>query len=269
MPTHTTPAVRPLTARSFQIIQSPAPAPGFYGAAKPYLDFVAALCIGIAVLPVLALAWAAVRITSAGPGVYTQVRSGFRGRDYTIFKLRSMTHNCESQSGIRWATKRDSRVTPIGQFLRVTHLDELPQLWNVLRGEMSLVGPRPERPEVIRAKGLCDLVPGYEDRMQVRPGVTGFAQVQLPADTDIASVRAKVSYDLYYVRHQSLGFDVRILLATAFKAAGVGPVALRKLFRLPTPEQVVAEAPAVVLDGLVPVAAETAKPTRKAKLAAA
>lgn len=203
-------------------------------------EYVVALLILIPALPVIGLCWLGVRLTSPGPGFYVQTRLGLGGRPYRIIKLRSMHHNCEIQSGVTWATKRDERVFRFGRFLRKTHLDELPQLFNVLLGHMSLVGPRPERPEVIRAKGLERLVPGYRHRLQVRPGVTGLAQVQLPPDLDVASVRHKVVYDLYYIQHQSFWLDARIVLATALKALGVHPTVLRRMFFLPTRE-VVAE----------------------------
>jgi lipopolysaccharide/colanic/teichoic acid biosynthesis glycosyltransferase len=191
-------------------------------------------------VPLVGLAALAVKLTSAGPVFYSQTRIGLNGRRYKIFKIRSMHHNCEVRSGITWSQKGDSRIFRVGKFLRATHLDELPQLYNVLRGEMSLVGPRPERPEVIRAKGLDQLVPGYKHRLLVKPGVTGLAQIQLPADSDITSVRYKVVYDLYYVKHQSLLLDLRILLSTVFKAAGAGPRLLRWVFLLPSRRKVAA-----------------------------
>ena len=118
--------------------------------------------------------------------------------------------------------------------LRKTHIDELPQLFNVLLGQMSLVGPRPERPEVIKAKGLEQLVPGYTHRLRVKPGVTGLAQVQLPADSDITSVRYKVVYDLYYAQHLGLLLDLRLALATLAKTVGAKPNTIRRAFLLPT-----------------------------------
>ncbi len=214
---------------------------GWYSAVKPALDFLVAVPMAVLLAPVIAGGWLLVRLSSPGPGIYIQTRSGQGGRPFPIYKLRSMAFNCEARTGAQWAClKNDMRVTAVGKFIRATHLDELPQLANVLRGEMSLVGPRPERPEVIAAKGLAEVVPGYTHRLSVKPGVTGLAQIQLPADTGLSSVRHKVAYDLYYITHQSLWLDLRIVAATAFKAAGMGPAWLRRLFRLPSREQVAA-----------------------------
>ena len=210
-----------------------APPPGWYAASKPAVDYVLAVVLLALTMPLIAACWVLVKLTSPGPGFYTQTRAGRGQRPYKIVKLRTMGHNCEARSGIRWAVQGDTRVTAVGRFLRATHFDELPQLFNVLRGEMSLVGPRPERPEVIAAKNLTEKVVGYRERLRVRPGVTGLAQVQLPADTDLSSVRYKVVYDLYYVAHESLWLDLRLLGATVLKAAGVGPHWLRRLFLLP------------------------------------
>lgn len=215
------------------------PAPeGWYAAVRPATDFALASLLLIFALPVILACWLLVRLTSRGPGFYSQIRSGLNGVPYKIIKLRTMEHNIEAKSGIRWAHKGDSRVTRLGQFLRATHLDELPQLFNVLRGEMSLVGPRPERPEVIVGKGLGDFVPGYKHRLDVKPGVTGFAQLQLPADIDLRGVRHKVAYDLHYIANRTLWLDLRLILATALKSIGFGPGFLRWLFRLPRREDV-------------------------------
>ena len=155
---------------------------GWYAAGKTAFDYAAALAMLPFALILIALAAIAVKITSPGPVFYTQTRVGLNGRKYRIIKIRTMRVNCEAVSGIQWSQKGDSRITKVGKFLRVTHIDELPQLLNVLLGQMSLVGPRPERPEVIQAKGLNQLVPGYRHRLRVKPGVTGLAQCQLPAD---------------------------------------------------------------------------------------
>lgn len=175
-------------------------------------DFVVGLFLLLLTSPLTLLAALLVKLTSAGPALYSQTRTGKNGRPFKIFKLRTMYHNCESASGPRWSTPGDSRITPMGRFLRRTHLDELPQLWNVVRGDMALVGPRPERPEFIPK--LSQVLPHYTDRLLVRPGMTGLAQVQLPPDTDMASVRRKLAYDLYYVRYASWWRDLCILGGT-------------------------------------------------------
>ena len=153
-----------------------------------------------------------------------------------MYKLRSMYHNCERQSGVCWSLPGDPRITPVGRFLRFTHLDELPQLWNVLKGEMSLIGPRPERPELVAR--LARDIPRYRERMQVRPGVTGFAQVQLPYDSSLESVRRKLAYDLYYIDAASPGLDLRILLGTALKVSGIPFSVIRWLFVMPSGAEV-------------------------------
>lgn len=212
--------------------------PSWYSSVKVVLDYVAAMILLVPALPLMLLAALAIRMSTPGPAFYTQTRVGFNGRRYKIIKLRTMAHNCELKSGIQWSQRGDRRVTRIGKFLRITHLDELPQLINVLMGDMSLVGPRPERPEVIDAKGLTTAVPGYALRQLVKPGVTGLAQLQLPADTDITSVRHKVAYDLYYARHPGLLLDLRLLAGTLCKAMGMGPKWLRRLFFLPDRDRV-------------------------------
>jgi lipopolysaccharide/colanic/teichoic acid biosynthesis glycosyltransferase len=160
-----------------------------------------------------------IKLTSRGPAVYTQTRLGKDGKPFVIYKLRTMAHQCESLSGACWSLPGDPRITKLGRLLRKTHVDELPQLWNVLLGDMSLIGPRPERPEFVPQ--LEQAVPLYRCRLQVKPGVTGLAQVQLPADTNLASVRAKIAYDIFYIRNASLWLDTRILLATACKLAAL------------------------------------------------
>ncbi len=196
------------------------------------LEVLAALLLLVLSAPIIFVAALLVKLTSRGPVFYAQIRLGRRGKPYRMYKIRSMTHDCERLSGARWATQGDPRVTTVGRFLRRTKIDELPQLWNVVRGEMSLVGPRPERPEFVPQ--LERAIPHYRDRLLVRPGLTGLAQVQLPADTDLASVRRKLAYDLYYVRHQSLLLDVQILLATALYVLGIPFAVARTLFCVPS-----------------------------------
>jgi lipopolysaccharide/colanic/teichoic acid biosynthesis glycosyltransferase len=181
--------------------------------------------------PLLALAALLVKLTSRGPVLYSQTRLGLLGKPFTIYKIRSMYHDCERHSGAQWSPPGDRRIMPVGRFLRRTHLDEVPQLWNVLRGDMNLIGPRPERPEFVPE--LERAIPRYRDRLLVLPGVTGLAQVQLPPDTSIESVRVKVAYDLYYVRHRGFWIDGRILVGTLFKVLGLPWHVSRQLLLIP------------------------------------
>jgi lipopolysaccharide/colanic/teichoic acid biosynthesis glycosyltransferase len=210
---------------------SPLPLPGWYLSAKVGLDLVLGLAILVVAGPVILLAALLVKLTSRGPAFYSQTRLGLNGRSFRIYKLRTMAHDCERRTGPQWATRDDPRVTPLGRLLRRTHVDELPQLWNVLRGQMSLVGPRPERPEFVAHLALA--VPCYRDRLLVRPGITGLAQVQLPPDTDLTSVRRKLAYDLYYVRQIGLGLDLRIILSTLCYLVGIPFSWPRRLLRVP------------------------------------
>lgn len=216
-----------------------APDNSWYAASKSVVDYLIAVAILPFALLLIGFAYALVRLSSAGPGFYNQTRLGRGGKPYKILKLRTMTYNVEKISGgPAWSQKYDTRITPVGNLLRKTHLDELPQIFNVLMGDMSLVGPRPERPEMIELKKLNDEVPGYAHRLLVKPGVTGLSQIQLPADSDLLSVRRKVVYDLYYIENSSFWFDMRIIVATLMKAAGCGPTWLRRLFLLPRREVV-------------------------------
>jgi lipopolysaccharide/colanic/teichoic acid biosynthesis glycosyltransferase len=203
-----------------------------YHACKCAIDFGLALLLGVLLLPVALTAMLLIKLTSRGPALYTQTRLGKNGQPFTIYKLRTMTHKCESLTGACWSMPGDTRITPLGRLLRRSHIDELPQLWNVLCGHMSLVGPRPERPEFVPQ--LEQAIPQYRSRLLMKPGVTGLAQVQLPPDTNLASVRLKLAFDLYYVRHASLWLDLRIVLSTALKMVGVPFGVLRKLFWFPS-----------------------------------
>ncbi len=215
------------------------PRPSWYIAGKRALDIWFASLLLVLLGPLILICAFLVRATSTGPAIYSQTRSGRGGKPFRIYKLRSMTHNCEKTSGARWAARNDPRVTKIGHILRITHLDELPQLWNVLKGDMSLVGPRPERPEFIMV--LEAAIPNYRQRLSVRPGITGLAQVYLPPDTGIDSVKSKLTYDLAYLRQLSLWMDIRLILATPLQALGLPPVLVRWLFWLPAPEQIESE----------------------------
>jgi lipopolysaccharide/colanic/teichoic acid biosynthesis glycosyltransferase len=154
----------------------------------------------------------AVKIDSPGPMLYRQQRVGQFGRPFTLFKFRSMAADAEAGGDPLWAQRHDPRVTRVGRFIRGTRIDELPQLVNVLRGEMSLVGPRPERPHFVEQ--LDRAIPFYRQRAYVKPGVTGWAQINFPYGASVEDAREKLSYDLYYVKHRSVLLDAFILLAT-------------------------------------------------------
>ena len=152
-----------------------------------------------------------VRLDSPGPVLYRQERVGLAGRSFTLLKFRSMRSDAET-TGPAWAMQRDPRVTRIGSFIRRTRIDELPQLINVLRGEMSFIGPRPERPHFVEQ--LAEAIPHYRERARVKPGLTGWAQVNFPYGASVEDARVKLSYDLYYVKHRSPLLDLAILFAT-------------------------------------------------------
>jgi lipopolysaccharide/colanic/teichoic acid biosynthesis glycosyltransferase len=211
------------------------PAPtGGYMAFKGAADLCMASILILFAAPVILICGLLVRLTSPGPALYSQVRLGLKGRPFRIFKLRTMRNDCEKVGGVQWSKPGDPRVTWIGRILRKTHLDELPQLWNVLRGDMSLVGPRPERPEF--TPSLEKAIPRYRDRLCVKPGVTGLAQVQLPPDTDVHSVRRKLAFDLHYIGRIGLWLDLRLILCTALHMLAVPYATLGRLFGLPRPE---------------------------------
>jgi lipopolysaccharide/colanic/teichoic acid biosynthesis glycosyltransferase len=210
-----------------------------YIAVKRAIDLVIALVLLLLTAPLIAVAMLLIKLTSPGPALYSQTRLGRYGRPFTLFKLRTMANDCESLTGPCWSLPGDSRVTRVGRWLRAIHVDELPQLWNVLRGDMSLIGPRPERPEFVPK--LEHTVPHYGKRLQVRPGVTGLAQVQLPADSDLDSVLVKTAYDLHYVRRIGIFLDARIAWATCFKVVGMSYGRLRAVFRFPPREQIEAD----------------------------
>ena len=207
-----------------------------YQACKRIVDIAVSATLLILAVPLIGVLAVLIKLTSRGPAFYTQKRVGKNGRSFTIYKLRTMINNCESLTGPRWSIPGDPRVTGIGQLLRITHLDELPQLLNVLFGHMSLIGPRPERPEFLPE--LIQQYPTYPERLRIRPGVTGFAQVQLPADTDIDGVSHKLAYDLYYVEHAGPGLDVRIILGTLLYVARVPFQMVSRMVGLPGPEAV-------------------------------
>jgi sugar transferase (PEP-CTERM system associated) len=162
--------------------------------------------------PIMLLTALAVRLTSAGPVLYRQVRVGMDGIPFTLYKFRSMRADAEATTGAVWASKDDPRVTPLGRTLRKLRIDELPQFFNVLKGEMSMVGPRPERPEMVQS--LSEKIPYYRHRHCVRPGITGWAQVNYKYGDTLEDVIQKLEYDLYYIKHMSLSLDSYIIFLT-------------------------------------------------------
>lgn len=194
---------------------------GYHDGVKRWLDVVLSLAIGLLSLPLLLLGMVLVRLGSPGPVFFRQTRVGLGGRLFEVVKLRTMVEDAERQTGAVWASENDPRITPEGRLLRRTRIDELPQLWNVLRGEMSLVGPRPERPE-FHAE-LDREIPGFGQRIAVRPGLTGRAQVRFQYCGTVDEMRVKVRHDLSYIREMGLATDLKLLVATVgvvLRAAG-------------------------------------------------
>ena len=174
-------------------------------------DVLTSLALLVFTLPVMLLVALCVRLDSPGPVLYRQERVGLGGKPFTLLKFRSMKADAEAR-GPAWAQARDPRVTRVGLFMRRTRIDELPQLINVLRGEMSFIGPRPERPHFVERLGA--VIPFYHERSRVKPGLTGWAQVNYPYGASVEDAKAKLSYDLFYVQNRSVLLDAAILFAT-------------------------------------------------------
>jgi len=191
-------------------------------AIKRILDIIISLIgmmVFIVLLPFLALI---IRLDSPGDIFYSQERTGLNGRTFRIYKFRSMRADAEAKTGAVFSQKGDPRVTRVGRFMRKTRLDELPQIVNILRGDMSIVGPRPERPEHI--KRLTEKIPFYRTRLVIRPGLTGWAQVRYNYGSTDEDALIKLQYDLYYIRHQSILLDLNIILRTVYKVIQMGGV---------------------------------------------
>jgi lipopolysaccharide/colanic/teichoic acid biosynthesis glycosyltransferase len=190
----------------------PEPIPTWEKSTKRLIDIAVSAVVLAVGLPVWALVGALVRLSSPGPPIYRQTRVGSNGRPFTMYKFRTMRDGAESSTGPVWAQKGDERVTPVGRALRRLRIDEIPQLWNVLKGDMSLVGPRPERPFFVERH--VQAIPLYSRRHRVKPGITGLAQVKWRYDGDLEDVRQKLKYDLFYIENMSLRMDFKILLQT-------------------------------------------------------
>jgi lipopolysaccharide/colanic/teichoic acid biosynthesis glycosyltransferase len=223
----------------------PAPARRYATYKRP-AELLLSVLLFVLAAPVILLAALVVKLTSRGPVFYSQTRSGRNGQPFVLHKIRTMHHDCERHSGVRWATPNDPRITLVGHVLRRLHIDELPQLWNVLRGDMSLIGPRPERPEIIER--LRQEIPNYNERLLIRPGMTGLAQVQLPPDSDVDSVRRKLRYDLYYLREESFLLDAKILLCTGFYLARIPFIVSKRWLGVPSAEVVEPAQPVLPTD---------------------
>jgi lipopolysaccharide/colanic/teichoic acid biosynthesis glycosyltransferase len=239
--------------------QKDGPRRRWYIPAKLAMEWLAALLALVVCSPLIGLMALLTRITSPGPAFYTQIRAGRGGRPFTMVKIRTMRCDSEAKTGPVWCGADDNRVTRLGRFLRETHLDELPQLINVLQGKMSLIGPRPERPEIIDR--IERSLPRYHERLLLRPGLTGLAQVQRPPDADLEDVRKKLVYDLYYVREVSPMMDLRVAVSTALQMTGVALHAVGKLLVRGY------GADADQLDATVPLLPEEPPPQRAAEVA--
>ncbi len=183
-----------------------------YEAGKRAFDIVASTLGAIILSPLMILAVILVKCTSKGPVIYSQTRVGKDGQHFKIYKFRTMRVDAEKNTGPVWAAKNDKRLTPVGGFLRKTHIDELPQLFNVLKGEMSVIGPRPERPVFVQE--FSEVIPNYTRRLEVKPGITGLAQVWHRYDETLQDVKKKVRYDLLYIKKMCIWADLNIILRT-------------------------------------------------------
>ena len=179
---------------------------------KRVTDIVVSLLLLVATLPLIGLTALLVRLETPGAVFYRQQRVGLHGKPFTLFKFRSMRPDAEAAGAPRWAQRQDPRITRVGAFIRPMRIDELPQLINVLRGEMRMIGPRPERPHFVEQLGR--VIPFYQQRSYVKPGLTGWAQVNFPYGASVEDAREKLAYDLYYVKNRNLLLDLMILVAT-------------------------------------------------------
>ena len=180
--------------------------------ARRVLDIICGLIVAAIFVVVFPFVAIAIKLDSPGAIFYKQERVGLNGAKFTIYKLRSMVQNAERNGQAQWAVKGDARITKVGNFMRKTRLDELPQVINVLNGEMSMVGPRPERQQFMDK--LEEQIPSFSKRLAVKPGLTGWAQVNYGYGSTVEDAKIKLNYDLYYCKHQSLALNFQILLRT-------------------------------------------------------
>ena len=186
----------------------------FQSIIKRFIDIILSVSALVILFPINVLIGLIIQITSAGGIFYTQIRLGLKGNRFTLIKFRTMHANSEKSTGPVWADKDDPRITAVGKGLRKYHLDEIPQLLNVLRGDMCIVGPRPERPQIIDE--LVQDIPYYSRRLKVRPGITGWAQIRGVYDSSVADVHNKLKHDFYYIENMSLLLDIKIIFLTVW-----------------------------------------------------
>ena len=216
---HTTASAAPATFNEPRGLSAYRAVAGVGGNGQPALadavrrgrDVALSVVLLLLTLPVVLIVACLIRLESRGPVLYRQERVGLHGRSFSLWQFRSMRPDAEA-SGACWAAQRDPRVTRVGAFIRAHRIDEPPQLVNVLRGEMSLIGPRPERPVFVEQ--LVQVIPDFAVRTRVLPGLTGWAQVNYPYGASVEDARVKLGYDLFYIRNRSLALDLRILLRT-------------------------------------------------------
>ena len=188
---------------------------GAYPLFKRNIDVLLSLIALVVLSPLFILVSILIYFSSPGNIYYRQIRVGKEGVHYQMYKFRSMYQNSEKNTGPIWASREDKRITPIGRVMRKFHLDEIPQFFNVLIGDMSIVGPRPERPEIV--KNIMEEIPDYLNRTKIKPGITGWAQVHGVYDKNLDDVSLKLKKDCYYIENCSIVFDIKILFLTLMK----------------------------------------------------
>ena len=201
--------------------------PNHYVQHKFFFSRILATMLFVVALPIIGMAIILIRVSSRGKGIFKQQRVGLNGKCFTLYKIRTMTVNAEKETGPIWSPREDHRITKVGKILRSSHIDELPQLWNVITGDMTLIGPRPERPVI--AQKLSMQIPGYMNRFKIRPGITGLAQINLPPDESIFCVQRKLLLDRQYAEKSNINLDLRIYLCTLVRFLGIRSTTITKL----------------------------------------
>ena len=183
-----------------------------YDPIKAIIDFIGSILLIILLSPLMIVVSLLIYLFYGSPIIFRQERLTRDGTVYVMYKFRSMTNNAEQSTGAVWASESDPRITPFGRILRFTRIDELPQLFNVIRGEMSLIGPRPERPEITQE--IAKIIPSFKKRLAVKAGITGLAQIQTGYASSLEASKKKAAFDILYIKHRSLWLDFMIVLKT-------------------------------------------------------